>query len=88
MVHPKTVEKYSGTIEELAKDIGNLDYGSLKQLYTELGYKLANDAEKDKERGRVKLSSMLEKLADLMISAEMQTEEISNVCINYNKRDE
>lgn len=57
--HKKTIEKYDGSLEELANDISNLRYDALEHLLLTLSTKLAKDSYADKERGRPKLGNAL-----------------------------
>jgi len=57
--HPKQIEKYSGSLKELAEDIGNLHYESLAEFLNHLSTKLDNDSDKDMSAGRIKLSDTL-----------------------------
>ena len=58
--HSKKIEKYSGSLKELAEDIGNLHYESLAEFLRHLSTKLDNDMNKDMAAGRVKLATELE----------------------------
>lgn len=58
--HKKVVEKYNGSLEELANDIGDLHYGALTQLLYLLSKKIEDDGEKDYKGGRVKLAAALQ----------------------------
>ncbi|MEI6117782.1 MAG: hypothetical protein WCP92_00530 [bacterium] len=42
--HPKTIEKYNGSPEELCEDFGNLDYDALVQHFDLLTKKFAKDS--------------------------------------------
>lgn len=57
--HKKIVEKYNGTLDELANDIGDLHYESLETLFALISDKLERDAKKDLSNKRVKLSDEL-----------------------------
>ena len=59
MIHKTTVEKYQGTLKELARDIGDLRYDALNEFLVELGEKIIDDGIKDKNRGRKKLYNAL-----------------------------
>lgn len=60
-VHDEAVKGYSGTLEELAIDVGNLRYDSLSKFLDALGIKILEDAIKDQARGRKKLYAALKK---------------------------
>lgn len=57
--HKKDVEKYDGSIEELADDISNLHYETLEYFFKRLSDKIFLDSIKDSEGGRHKLGSAL-----------------------------
>jgi hypothetical protein len=57
--HKKTIEKYSGSLEELAEDIGNLHYESLTEFLFKLSEKLYNDSSKDVSLNRLQLGDEL-----------------------------
>ncbi len=60
MKHPTTVEKYPGTLKELARDEGKMRYDSLAESY---GYKaddLIEQAKADRARGNMDLADQLE----------------------------
>lgn len=64
MEHKKTVEKYDGSLKELAEDIGDLHYEVLNEFLGHLRDKLYKDSAKDKEAGRKKLAKALKKAAN------------------------
>lgn len=68
--HKKTVEKYNGTLQELAEDIGNLHYESLLELMKALSVKFNEDAIKDAKANRMKLSLVL-------MDAHIETERVA-----------
>ncbi len=59
MKHRDNIEKYNGSLKELATDIGNLKYDALANFLKLLSDKLAYDSTKDDERGRQKLAKEL-----------------------------
>jgi len=59
--HKEVVEKYEGTLQELAEDIGDLHYRELAKFLSHLNMKIYSDGCKDFGRGREKLSSELTK---------------------------
>lgn len=59
MTHKSEVENYSGSMEELVEEIGNLKYDSLANFLDLLADKIHRDGKKDKERNRVKLANNL-----------------------------
>jgi NADH dehydrogenase FAD-containing subunit len=57
--HKDHVEKYDGTIKELAEDIGDLRYDTLVEFLGHLSSKLKNDGIKDFNGGRENLADSL-----------------------------
>lgn len=60
MQHKTYIEKYNGSLETLAEEIGNLRYDALANFLRCLSIKIAQDGEKDYSRNRVKLAACLE----------------------------
>ena len=59
MPHANHVERYPGTLAELATELGDLRYDALVIFLTELAAKLEADSLKDAARGRQKLAAKL-----------------------------
>lgn len=57
--HQRAISGYSGSMEMLANDIGNMHYESLSEFLAMLVKKINEDASKDRERGRIKLAMAL-----------------------------
>ena len=66
MIHLDTVERYDGSMEELAADVGDLKYDALAEFLNLLARKIEADGDKDKARGRVKLAHELHSSADAL----------------------
>jgi hypothetical protein len=64
--HKKSIEKYNGSLQELANDVGDLHYESLVEFLSLLEKKLYDDSLKDKKSGRVKLSNQLYQASSLI----------------------
>ncbi|MDA3803141.1 MAG: hypothetical protein PF488_04620 [Patescibacteria group bacterium] len=56
MKHPRSVENYNGTFEELANGIGNMSYDQVAVFLDELAKDFKNQAEADIKRGRPQLA--------------------------------
>ena len=63
MLHKDQVEKYDGSISQLANDIGDLKYDTLAEFLKLLAKKIQEDGDKDQTRGRVKLARELHSCA-------------------------
>lgn len=71
MTHHEAVQNYTGSLAELAEDVGNLRYDALADFLRLLSAKVAQDAEKDAGRGRAQLASALQgSTAELTAAAE------------------
>lgn len=57
MNHPTTLQNYSGTLENLAKELGNLRYDSLATFLKALSNDLYSQAQADERRGRPLLAA-------------------------------
>jgi hypothetical protein len=63
MVHPDKINGYSGTLANLAEEVGNLRYDALAEFLGLLSAKLDRDANLDEGRGRVRLAGLLRQAA-------------------------
>lgn len=70
--HKRFVEKYNGSLQELAIDIGDLHYEALSELLGSLKTKLNADGNKDYQGGRKKLALALYRTAEAIEEAEKQ----------------
>lgn len=59
MKHPKRVEKYDGSLKDLAKDIGKMSYDSMAEFTRYLVEDLKLQSEGDKEKGRKQLVNIM-----------------------------
>ncbi|MGB0522824.1 MAG: hypothetical protein ACPGJS_07680 [Flammeovirgaceae bacterium] len=75
MKHALDIAKYTGSLEELAEDIGNLRYDALEEFLGLLADKLKKDAVADYDRNREKLASKLFHAAELVDDAASEIEE-------------
>jgi hypothetical protein len=70
MEHKKNIERgYKGSLNDLAEDIGNLHYESLKELLVAIADKLSDDANKDYQKKRIKLSYELSQASIEIVGA-------------------
>lgn len=70
MKHATSVQRYNGTHQQLAEEMGDLYYNALAELLELLAGKLEQDAAKDTGRGRIKLATELNHAAvDLQAAA-------------------
>ncbi len=80
MRHPTKVEKYEGSLLELAKDIGNLNYYQLAHFLDYLAIDLEQQSKADKKRGRKQLSGKLEETSKEIFQARDEMISIANLC--------
>jgi hypothetical protein len=59
MIHRETIDRYPGTLAELAGELGDLRYDALALFLRALARKLEQDAAADAERGRPRLAAAL-----------------------------
>ena len=59
MIHRESIERYPGTLAELAGELGDLRYDALALFLRALARKLEADAAADAERGRPRLATAL-----------------------------
>ena len=74
MIHKTTVENYSGSMEDLAEEIGDLRYDALANFLDLLADKIQRDGEKDQQRQRVKLANSLFQCAEHLKASKAQIE--------------
>jgi hypothetical protein len=83
--HPDKVEKYNGTLQELAHDIVKMRYDKVTEFLTYFRDELIKEYESDKQKGRVKLYSALEETINTMDLAKNQMDKIWKICKPYMK---
>jgi hypothetical protein len=86
MKHPNKIEKYPGSLAELAKELGNLKYNSLAKFLKEIGDDLINQAKTDREKGRLQLASHLEASAQKIYEARDRINSAWDICEPYMKK--
>ncbi|OGJ12513.1 hypothetical protein A3K82_03185 [Candidatus Pacearchaeota archaeon RBG_19FT_COMBO_34_9] len=87
MKHPTKVEKYSGTSQELAKDIGRMRYDAVAEFYNYLGDDLMEQARADRARGNIQLAGKLESTAQKFYEARDKMFDIWNLCKKHIKEE-
>ncbi len=83
MVHHQNIEKYRGSLPQLAEDIGNLKYDALADFLHLLSVKIESDAASDKARGRVQLASSLQNCSNHLAKAATQIEQAWHISEPY-----
>ena len=85
MIHKDTIEKYPGTMEELATEIGDLKYDALAHFLGLLAEKIQTDGDKDKARNRVKLARQLQGCAAHLKASKVSAEKAWVICEPFMK---
>ena len=85
MQHKTDIDKYDGSLEALAEDLGNLRYDALANFLQFLSVKLSQDGEKDLSRNRVKLASCLKQGSSELKKASIAIEKAWNISSPYCK---
>lgn len=81
--HSRNIEKYDGTLKELAEDIGDLHYEELPKLLLLLEDKFLKDALNDRRGGRIKLANVLLNLSSKMYEAAEEAQNAWNISKPY-----
>jgi hypothetical protein len=74
MVHHQQIERYPGTLDQLAVELGDLRYDALVEFLRSLGNKLESDGNADAGRGRSKLAGALHGAATAVKEAASEIE--------------
>jgi len=85
MKHPKNIERYPGSLDELARDIGNMHYAFLDEFLQYLADDLKRQAASDREKGRTKLPAELEAAAEQLYAAKRRIDSAAEICKPYMK---
>jgi hypothetical protein len=73
--HPVELEKYQGTIRQLASELGNLRYDVLVEFIDCLTDEIYGQADADKQKGRKKLAQALRAAAYNLSLSKKELEE-------------
>lgn len=83
MTHRDTIDRYPGSLGELAEDIGNLRYDGLEMFLRALAAKLEADATRDEGRGRVRLAALLRGGAAHLAASAAEIQKAWHLCEPY-----
>jgi hypothetical protein len=83
VVHRTDVERYLGTLRQLADDLGDLRYDALAEFLGLLAAKLAADAAQDEGRGRRRLSALLRETSHHLTEAAESLNRTWRLCEPY-----
>jgi propanediol dehydratase small subunit len=81
--HPKEIKKYEGSLDELAKDIGNLQYDIEASLLERLADDIKRQADADLAKGRTQLAEQLYKTAEELYKARDRMYNAWKICEPY-----
>ncbi|MEM6379114.1 MAG: hypothetical protein AAF705_12940 [Bacteroidota bacterium] len=85
MIHKATIGNYSGSMKELAEEIGDLRYDALSDFLNLLADKIERDGDKDKSRDRVKLAKNLHDCSNQLNAAKQSIDQAWIICEPYMK---
>lgn len=83
MIHRDHVERYPGTLADLAADLGDLRYDALAAFLAALAAKLAHDAAGDAARGRAQLATALNAAVAHLVAAGEEVARVWAICAPY-----
>src|SRR4051812_5717721 len=83
MIHHEEVERYQGTLTQLAGDVGDLRYDALAAFLRLLAAKLESDGIADAHRDRPQLASALRKGAAAVQEAGAEIERAWSICARH-----
>ncbi len=83
MEHKEWIDNYEDDFEKLTSEIGDLKYDALEIFLSLLSEKIAEDAMKDKARGRDKLGNSLENCAHNLKEASRNIQNAWIICEPY-----
>ena len=83
MKHKNWIKGYENDFEKLATEVGDLKYDALGNFLSLLSKKIAEDATKDRERGRNKLGKNLESCANNLKESSKNIQNAWVICEPY-----
>ena len=86
MIHQTSIERYTGSLKELAEDIGDLRYDSLVKLLKQLADKIKYDGDQDYNRNRIKLAEQLHQCAVHLNEAKRCIDKAWVICEPYTNK--
>lgn len=83
MIHKDNIEKYDGSLKQLAEDLGNLKYDALADFLHLLADKINQDSLTDKANGRKKLAIHLFGCGRKLKDAALDIDKAWDICKRY-----
>lgn len=84
--HPKYVEGYQGSLEELARAVGNMAYDQTASFIEKLADDLKRQADSDSEKGREQLASKVKAATEELYKAAENMGLAWKICKPYMKK--
>jgi len=81
--HPRHVEGFNGSLDQLAAAIGNMTYDKAAEFIEYLADDMKRQADADSARGRPKLAAELYATADELYQARDRMNEAWRICEPY-----
>jgi len=81
--HPENVEGFSGTLDELARSVGNMTYNQTAHFIEKLADDLKRQADADFSKGRKQLASSLYSTANSLYEAKRGMDLAWKICEPY-----
>ncbi len=81
--HKDRIEKYNGSLKELAEEVGNLKYDAFDEFLIHLVGKVKKDGDKDYEAGRKQLGSTLREASSFLHEAKRKIDEAWKISKKY-----
>lgn len=85
MKHPSSIENYSGSLKDLAQEIGDLKYDALASFLSSLAIKIEEDGKKDAARDRRRLAMSLFACSAHLSAAKKEIDEAWRISAPYIK---
>jgi len=85
--HPLSVERYSGSLEELAKDIKDLRYDKVSELLGYLVEEFKGEADKDLADRKTRLASKLYQASEYLADAREEIDSAWKISKPYMKEE-
>lgn len=81
--HSLSVEKYSGSLEDLAEDVKNLRYDKVAEFLGYLAAQVKQEADKDLADGKTKLAAKLYLASNYLSRSQEELDSAWKICKPY-----
>ena len=86
--HPDRVIGFEGSLEDLAKSIGNMQYNKVEEFVTFLADDITRQANADRQKDRKQLAERLYKTAEKLYEVRDEIRKVWKICRPYMKEKE